>query len=155
LTLWGAIIALGGGRPFLATWLPAAGVLQVLQVGADRAGLIVAVFEECAANLCTRMVYTGAIMALAKRSRAKSTRAKQVRRSVTLPPKIAKQVESLARERDLSDNRVLVELIEQGIEARQQKEKMFFQLAERFRAADDPEQVKQLGNQLGRFVFGE
>jgi len=94
-------------------------------------------------------------MALAKRSRAKSTRAKQVRRSVTLPTKIAKQVESLAKERDLSDNRVLVELIEQGIEARQQKEKMFFQLAERFRAADDPEQVKQLGNQLGRFVFGE
>ena len=62
------------------------------------------------------MVYTGAIMALVKRSRAKSTRAKQVRRSVTLPTKIAKQVESLAKERDLSDNRVLVELIEQGIE---------------------------------------
>ncbi len=80
---------------------------------------------------------------------------KHVRRSVTLPPKIAKQVETLARERDLSDNRVLVELIEQGIEARQQKEKAFFQLAERFRAADDPEQVKQLGNQLGRFVFGD
>jgi len=69
--------------------------------------------------------------------------------------KIAKQVETLARERDLSDNRVLVELIEQGIEARQQKEKAFFQLAERFRTADDPEQVKQLGDQLGRFVFGE
>lgn len=72
-----------------------------------------------------------------------------------MPPKIAKQVETLAKERDLSDNRVLVELIEQGIEARQQKEKAFFQLAERFRAADDPAQVKQLGNQLGRFVFGE
>jgi hypothetical protein len=74
---------------------------------------------------------------------------------VTLPAKIAKQVETLAKERDLSDNRVLVELIEQGIEARQQKEKAFFQLAERFRAADDPKQVKQLGDQLGRFVFGE
>ena len=94
-------------------------------------------------------------MALVKRSRAKSTRAKQVRRSLTLPPRIARQVESLAKERNLSDNRVLVELIEQGIEARQQKEKAFFQLAERFRAADDPEQVKQLGNQLGRFVFGD
>jgi len=94
-------------------------------------------------------------MALAKRARAKSVRTKYVRRSITLPPKIAKQVETLARERDLSDNRVLVELIEQGIEARQQKEKAFFQLAERFRAANDPEQVKQLGNQLGRFVFGE
>jgi EAL domain-containing protein (putative c-di-GMP-specific phosphodiesterase class I) len=72
-----------------------------------------------------------------------------------LPPKIARQVEALAKERDLSDNRVLIELIEQGIEARQHKEKAFFQLAERFRAADDPEQVKQLGDQLGRFVFGE
>lgn len=94
-------------------------------------------------------------MALAKRSRAKSTPQRHVRRSVTLPPKIAKKVEALAKERDLSDNRVLVELIEQGIEARQQKEKAFFQLAERFRTADDPEQVKQLSDQLGRFVFGE
>ena len=100
-------------------------------------------------------MYTGATMPMAKRSRTKSSRAKHVRRSVTLPSKIARQVESLARQRDLSDNRVLVELIEQGIEAQQQKEKAFFQLAERFRAADDPEQVKQLGDQLGRFVFGE
>jgi len=92
---------------------------------------------------------------MAKRSRTKSSRAKHVRRSVTLPAKIARQVESLARQRDLSDNRVLVELIEQGIEAQRQKEKAFFQLAERFRAANDPEQVKQLGDQLGRFVFGE
>ena len=53
------------------------------------------------------------------------------------------------------DNRVLVALIEQGIEVRQPKEKAFFQLAERFRAAEDPQQVKQLGDQLGRFVFGE
>jgi hypothetical protein len=104
---------------------------------------------------CTIMVYTGATMAMAKRAQIKSARAKQVRRSVTLPPKIARQVETLARQRALSDNRVLVELIEQGIEAQRQKEKAFFQLAERFRAASDPEQVKQLGDQLGRFVFGE
>jgi hypothetical protein len=97
------------------------------------------------------MVY----MATAKRAHAKSARTKHVRRSVTLPAKIARQVETLARQRALSDNRVLVELIEQGIEAQQQKEKAFFQLAERFRAASDPEQIKQLGDQLGRFVFGE
>ena len=72
-----------------------------------------------------------------------------------MPPTIAKQVETIAKRRALSDNRVLVELIEQGIEAAQQKEKTFFQLAERFRAASDPEQVKELGNELGRFVFGE
>jgi hypothetical protein len=46
-----------------------------------------------------------------------------------------------------------VELIEQGIEARKHKEKAFFQLAERFRAADDPEQVKQLGDQPGAPSF--
>jgi hypothetical protein len=61
----------------------------------------------------------------------------------------------MARRRRLSDNRVLVELIERGIEARKQKERAFFDLAERFRAASDPEQVKALGEELGRFVFGE
>jgi len=80
---------------------------------------------------------------------------KTVRRSVTLPAQIAQQVDRLAKRRRLSDNRVLLELIEEGIEARRQKEKTFFQLAEKFRAADDPEQVKRLGNELGRFVFGE
>jgi hypothetical protein len=87
--------------------------------------------------------------------RAKRSRATHVRRSITLPPRIAKQVETIAKQRALSDNRVLVDLIEQGIEAARQKEKAFFQLAERFRAASDPEQAKELGNELGRFVFGE
>ncbi|MFZ3262678.1 MAG: hypothetical protein WA172_01635 [Terriglobales bacterium] len=72
-----------------------------------------------------------------------------------MPPKVAKKVQTIARQRALSDNRVLVELIEQGIEAQQHKEKAFFQLAEKFRAASDPEQVKRLGDQLGHFVFGE
>lgn len=81
--------------------------------------------------------------------------AKQVRRSVTLPSELATQVERIARKRRLSDNRVLVELVEQGLEAQKEKEKAFFALAERFRSASDPKQVKQLGDQLGRFVFGE
>jgi hypothetical protein len=80
---------------------------------------------------------------------------KPVRRSVTLPAQVAKQVDRLAKSRRLSDNRMLVELIELGIEARQQKEKKFFELAERFRASEDPEQIKRLGDELGRFVFGD
>jgi predicted transcriptional regulator len=83
------------------------------------------------------------------------TTPKQVRRSVTLPDQVARQVERIAKRRRLSDNRVLVELIEEGIEARRQKEKAFFDLAGKFRAADDPAQVKRLGDELGRFVFGE
>ena len=80
---------------------------------------------------------------------------KHVRRSVSLPAPIAKQVDRMAKSRRLSDNRVLVELIELGIEAREQKEKAFFDLAERFRNASDPEQAKRLGDELGRLVFGE
>ena len=81
--------------------------------------------------------------------------AKQVRRSVTLPTRLAEQVDRMARKRRLSDNRVLVELIEQGLEARKQKERAFFALAERFRAADDPAEARKLGDEMGRFIFGE
>jgi hypothetical protein len=101
------------------------------------------------ASDCTKMVYIDDTMTTAKRT------AKQVRRSVTLPREIAKQVETMSKQRRLSDNRVLVELIEQGIQARKEKEKAFFELAKRFRDASDPEEVGQLGDQLGRFVFGE
>jgi len=80
---------------------------------------------------------------------------KQVRRSVTLPSQVDKEIEALAKKRRLSGNRVLVELVEMGLEARKQKEKVFFELAERFRETNDPKQVKQLGDELGRFVFGE
>jgi hypothetical protein len=64
------------------------------------------------------MVCTGAPYGSSETIARKIIRVMRVRRSVTLPPKIVKQVETLARERDLSDNRVLVALIEQGIEAR-------------------------------------
>jgi metal-responsive CopG/Arc/MetJ family transcriptional regulator len=80
---------------------------------------------------------------------------KLVRRSVSLPAQVARQVDGIARRRRLSENRVLVELIEEGIEAQKQKEKAFFDLAERFRAAKDPEDIKRLGDDMGRFVFGE
>jgi hypothetical protein len=80
---------------------------------------------------------------------------KQVRRSVTLPYQIAQQVEKIAKKKRLSDNRVLVELVEQGLEAKKEKEKKFFRLAERFRAASNPKEIKQLGDEMGRFIFGE
>jgi metal-responsive CopG/Arc/MetJ family transcriptional regulator len=84
----------------------------------------------------------------------KQASATHVRRSVTLPQTVAKQVDSLAKRRRLSDNRVLVELIEHGLEAEKQRERAFLDLAERFRAAKDPEEVKALGEEMGRFVFG-
>src|SRR5437667_9720383 len=103
-------------------------------------------FEEsrCLLSLCTTMVYTGAMPA-----------SKHVRRSVSLPVQVARQVDRLAKRRRLSDNRVLVELIEEGIEAQKQQEKAFFELAARFRPSNGPEETKELGTDWGRFRCGE
>jgi hypothetical protein len=79
---------------------------------------------------------------------------KTVRQSVSLPAKIAAQVRTLAKNRRLSSNRMLVELIENGIEAEKRKQQEFFELAERFRNATDPKEAERLGAELGRMDFG-
>lgn len=80
---------------------------------------------------------------------------KVVRQSVSLPAETARQVRGMAKKRRLSANRVIVELLEEGIKTQRRKQKEFFELAERFRAASDPQDVERLGNELGRMVFGE
>ena len=79
---------------------------------------------------------------------------KTVRQSVSLPANVAAQVRSLAKRRRLSANRMLVELIENGVEAEKRKQQEFLDLAERFRRATDPKEVSRLGDQMGRMVFG-
>ena len=71
---------------------------------------------------------------------------KTVRQSVSLPVNVAAQVRSMARTRRLSSNRMLLELIENGMEAEKRKQQEFFDLAERFRNATNPEEVKRLGD---------
>ena len=60
----------------------------------------------------------------------------------------------MAKTRRVSANRMLVELVENGIAAEKRRQQEFFELAERFRGATDPEEVQRLGDQLGRMVFG-
>ena len=85
---------------------------------------------------------------------AMGTATKIVRQSVSLPVNVATQVRSLAKVRKLSANRMLVELIENGMEAEKRKQQEFFDLAVRFRSATDADEVKRLGDQMGRMVFG-
>ena len=92
----------------------------------------------------TNLVHNGA-MRMAK---------KTIRQSVSLPAGVAAQVRSLAKTRRVSANRMLVELIENGIEAQKRKQEQFFELAERFRGTTDPDEAKRLGDELGRMVFG-
>jgi hypothetical protein len=80
---------------------------------------------------------------------------KVVRQSVSLPAATARQIRSLAKQRRLSANRIIVELVEQGMEVQKRKQKEFFGLAEHYRAATDPKEVARLGDELGRMVFGD
>ena len=80
---------------------------------------------------------------------------KSVRQSVTLPSRVAGQVQRLAKRSKLSTSRMMVELLEEGLEARKAREQRFFELAERFRQADDAGDVARLGDELGKMIFGK
>ena len=80
---------------------------------------------------------------------------KPVRQSVSLPPRVARRVKSLAKTSSTSANRIIVELIESGIEAREQEKKRFFELADRLAHSRDAEDQKRFKEELVRMTFGE
>ncbi|MGB5080305.1 MAG: hypothetical protein WBO23_06145 [Burkholderiales bacterium] len=80
---------------------------------------------------------------------------KTVRQSVSLPARVARQVRSLAKIGSTSASRVIVDLIESGIEAREQEKKRFFELADRLAKSRDADDQKRLKEELARLTFGE
>ena len=82
-------------------------------------------------------------------------RPKQVRRSITLPADIDSRVQKIARREKRSANRVLENLIETALRAKEAEKRRFFEIADRLRAAEDPDERQRLGDELGRMVFGD
>jgi len=80
---------------------------------------------------------------------------KTVRQSVSLPAQLARRVKSLARTNSTSANRVIIDLIESGIEAREQEKKRFFELADRLAHSSDANEQAQIKQDLARMTFGE
>jgi len=80
---------------------------------------------------------------------------KTVRQSVSLPARVARQVRYLAKIGSTSASRIIVDLIESGIEAREQEKKRFFELADRLAKSRDAEDQKRLKEELARLTFGE
>lgn len=80
---------------------------------------------------------------------------KLVRQSVSLPPAMARRVRSLAKLSRTSTNRVLVDLIESGLAAREQERKRFFDLADRLARSHDPEEQRRVKEELALMTFGE
>jgi len=83
-----------------------------------------------------------------------ATAEKPVRQSVSLPGRTAKRVRAIARSRRTSTNRVLVDLIETGLDAREDERRRFFDLARRFKDSSDPSESEQLREDLARMIFG-
>jgi hypothetical protein len=80
---------------------------------------------------------------------------KTVRQSVSLPAHVARQVKSLAKTSSKSANRIIVDLIESGIEARERERKRFFELADRLARSSNAEEQNRLKAELARMTFGE
>ena len=80
---------------------------------------------------------------------------KSFRQSVTLPERVAKRVKSLAKAQRTSANRVLVDLIESGIEAKEREKQRFYALASRLTESRDPAERDKLKKELARMTFGE
>ncbi|MEP7011880.1 MAG: hypothetical protein ABJC13_16270 [Acidobacteriota bacterium] len=78
-----------------------------------------------------------------------------VRQSVSLPSAVARRVKSLAKSNRTSASRILVELIESGLEAKEQQKKHFLDLADQLIEARDPEVQGRLKEELARLTFGE
>jgi len=80
---------------------------------------------------------------------------KAVRQSVSLPSGVARRVQALAKRRRTSANRVIVELIETGLEAREREKRTFFELADRLAHTPDASEQKRLKEELARMTFGD
>jgi len=80
---------------------------------------------------------------------------KYLRQSVSLPSRLARRVRTLAKNQHTSTNRVLVELIESGIESQEAEKIKFFELADQLSASSNPSERKRIKAELARMTFGK
>jgi len=80
---------------------------------------------------------------------------RSVRQSVSIPTGIAKRVRALAKTRKTSANRVLVDLIEAGLQSKETEKEYFFSLVKRLTESRDSAERKRLKDELTRMTFGD
>ena len=97
----------------------------------------------------------GALWCKVVYSEAMARLEKPIRQSISLPPRVARRVQALAKTRKTSANRVVVDLIEAGLEGQEQEKSRFFDLADRLARSSNPAEQKRLKEELARMTFGE
>ena len=80
---------------------------------------------------------------------------RSVRQCVSLPARVARRVKSLAQTSKTSTSRVIVALIESGLDAKEQERRRFLEIADRLGRSREPEEQKRLKDELARMTFGE
>jgi predicted DNA-binding protein len=83
------------------------------------------------------------------------TKNETVRRSVALSGELNRKIQKIARHQSRSASRVIEDLIEKGIEAKEAEKRRFFDLAERLRTSDDKSEIVAIKQELARMTFGE
>lgn len=80
---------------------------------------------------------------------------RQIRRSIALPFHIAQRVYTMAKARKISANRVVVDLIEAGIQAKEAEKQHFFSLADQLTKSNDSDERQRIKKELARMTFGD
>ena len=80
---------------------------------------------------------------------------RSIRQSVSIPTDIAKRVRTLAKSRKASANRVLVDLIEAGLQSKEAEKERFFSLVKRLTESRDSAERQRLKEELARMTFGD
>ena len=76
-----------------------------------------------------------------------------IRRSITVPTKMAEQIDLIAANRHVSSNRVIIDLLS-DVAAYEQRRTAFLELADRFQKSTDPAETARLREELARMTFG-
>jgi hypothetical protein len=72
-----------------------------------------------------------------------------------MPTSVARRVRALAKSRKTSTNRVLVDLIEVGLQSKDAEKDRFFSLVNRLTQSRDSAERQRLKEELARMTFGE
>ena len=84
-----------------------------------------------------------------------ATLEKSIRQSVSLPTRLAKRVRALAKRQRTSANRILVALIETGLESKEAEKRRFFELTDQLSSCTDKAEEQRIKDELARLTFGE
>jgi metal-responsive CopG/Arc/MetJ family transcriptional regulator len=76
------------------------------------------------------------------------------RQSVSLPAHVSRRVRALAKTKGLSSSKVIADLVESGLAAKEREKARFFELAEQLAKSTSRSEQKRLKAELARLTFG-